>query len=639
MITKRKNLLASSSNIIRLSLRRTLQLSILLSAVEVLLQKLKIRYSWTSLTFGEGKRVRLFVTICSFALVGFTQLATAQLMAKKETFTHADTLRGSLNPNRDWWDVLRYDITVKPDFEKKTIKGEAIIIFKVIKDGQNMMQVDLQEPLIVDSVKIFYNKLHNTFITVNFKQEKNTVIITSPYSFKKGWEDFMLISYHGKPKEAIRPPWDGGWIWRKDAKGNPWMSVACQGLGASAWYPCKDYQGDEPDNGASLTMIVPDTLVAVANGRLVKSEEAMRQAGKEVERQRGNETSQISNLKSFTWEVKNPINNYLIIPSIGKYVNFIDTLMGEKGKLDLSYWVLDYNLDKAKEQFKQAKLMLRAFEYWFGPYPFYEDSYKLVESPHLGMEHQSATAYGNKFGNGYLGRDLSGSGWGLKWDYIIVHESGHEWFANNITTNDIADMWVHEGFTDYSETLFTEYYYGKEAGNDYNYGQRKGIQNDQPIIGPYGVNKEGSGDMYPKGANLIHTIRHAINNDSLFRQILRGLNKDFYHKTVTTQQVENYISKKAGINFQKTFDQYLRNIQIPQLNYVIDTAKATVSLNWSNCIDGFDMPITIMPTNKHLKVTTKSQNFKLTSEEMTWFNKSNIERQFYITTKQVTFQP
>jgi aminopeptidase N len=313
--------------------------------------------------------------------------------------------------------------------------------------------------------------------------------------------------------------------------------------------------------------------------------------------------------------------------------------MGEKGKLDLSYWVLDYNLEKAKEQFKQAKLMLRAFEYWFGPYPFYEDSYKLVESPHLGMEHQSGIAYGNKFGNGYLGRDLSGSGWGLKWDYIIIHESGHEWFANNITTNDIADMWVHEGFTDYSETLFTEYCYGKEAGNDYNYGQRKGIQNDQPIIGPYGVNKVGSGDMYPKGANLIHTIRHSINNDSLFGQILRGLNKDFYHKTVTSNLVENYISKKSGINFQKTFDQYLRNIQIPQLNYVVDTIKATVTANWTNCIAGFDMPITIIPTNKHLKITTKPKRFRFTSEELVWITKTNIERQFYINVQQLASKP
>ena len=623
MITKRKKLSASRSNTINRLLCHSLVRSVML---------------------------------CSLSLVGVNQFATAQLMEKKDVFTHADTLRGSLNPNRDWWDVLRYDITVKPDFEKKTIEGKTVITFnsKIIFDNKNKkskyefsrivlgldtikMQIDLQQPLIIDSIIVvdsllvgsMHSKMHFEGIKTSklkFETFNNIAVIIIPGShsakFNNDKSDSITIYYHGKPKEAIRPPWDGGWIWRKDANGNPWMSVACQGLGASAWYPCKDYQGDEPDNGASLTMIVPDTLVAVANGRLTSK-------------------LQTPNSKrvSYTWEVKNPINNYLIIPSIGKYVNFTDTLMGEKGKLDLSYWVLDYNLDKAKIQFKQAKLMLRAFEYWFGPYPFYEDSYKLVESPHLGMEHQSATAYGNKFGNGYLGRDLSGSGWGLKWDYIIIHESGHEWFANNITTKDIADMWVHEGFTDYSETLFTEYYYGIEAGNDYNFGQRKGIQNKETIIGPYGVNKEGSGDMYPKGANLLHTIRHAINNDSLFRQILRGLNKDFYHQTVTTQQVETYITKQSGINFSKTFNQYLRTTQIPQLAYFIDSAKATVTYSWANCIDGFDMPITIAATGKKLHPSTKNKTTKLISEELVWFNKKNIERLYYITTKQLTFQP
>ncbi len=595
--------------------------------------------------------------------------ATAQLMEKKEIFTHADTLRGSLNANRNWWDVLRYDITVKPNFEKKTIEGKTVITYRstitnnkkdkkasqkyyktIVGLDTLKMQIDLQQPLIIDSITIVdsmvvaaydyytnksrYRGTKNT--KLDFKNEGNTTTIIIPsYHFQqfKNYTDSITIYYHGKPKEAIRPPWDGGWIWRKDAKGNPWMSVAVQGLGASAWYPCKDYQGDEPDNGASLTMIVPDTLVAVANGRLVKSEKSI------VNKNDTSLTIHHSPFTSYTWEVKNPINNYLIIPSIGKYVNFTDTLMGEKGKLDLSYWVLDYNLDKAKVQFKQAKLMLRAFEYWFGPYPFYEDSYKLVESPHLGMEHQSATAYGNKFGNGYLGSDLSGSGWGLKWDYIIVHESGHEWFANNITTNDIADMWVHEGFTDYSETLFTEYYYGKEAANDYNFGLRKNIENSSTIIGPYGVNKEGSGDMYYKGANLIHTIRHAINNDSLFRQILRGLNKDFYHQTVTTQQVESYISRKSGINFQKTFDQYLRNTQIPQLDYFVDPSASTVTLNWTNCIAGFDMPITIAASGKTLKPSTKFQSIKLSSDELAWFNKKNIERLYYINTQQLFSKP
>lgn len=553
-------------------------------------------------------------------------ISFSQLMEKKLQFTHADTLRGSLNANRDWWDVTRYDIEVKPDFGSKTITGTTAITFTVVKEGQKM-QIDLQQPLIIDSIITQKVVLSNTLEAVagsplhyQFSRENDIILLDLARKYKKGEKETITLYYHGKPREAIHPPWDGGWIWKKDAQGRPWMSVACQGLGASVWYPCKDHQSDEPDNGASLTIIVPDTLVAVGNGRLIN-------------------TSKEHGLASYRWEVKNPINNYLIIPSIGKYVNFSDTLMGEKGKLDLGYWVLDYNLTKAKEQFKQAKLMLRAFEYWFGPYPFYEDSYKLVESPHLGMEHQSATAYGNQFKNGYLGRDLSGSGWGLKWDYIIVHESGHEWFANNITSKDIADMWIHEGITDYSETLFTEYYYGKEAGNDYNFGQRKGIQNETPIIGPYGVNKEGSGDMYPKGANMMHTLRHSMNNDEKFRQILRGLGKTFYHQTVTTQQVENYISKQAGFNYEKVFDQYLRTIQIPRLEYYSDKSSLTVTCRWTECVNGFNLPIAISQYPHVLPVTAKWQTFKLNKDEFKWWNTMNLERLYYITIKEVLKAP
>ena len=576
-----------------------------------------------------------------------TQISFAQLMEKKTVFTHADTLRGSLNPQRTWWDVLRYDLTVKPDFDSKTIEGKTVIEFKTVYNAVDLprdktieflrMQIDLQQPLIIDSIKkdidvLKFNSKTKTYVhdkyvskKLDFKRTENIAIVQLEWEYRlkeQGTIDSITVYYHGKPKEAIRPPWDGGWIWKKDAKGRPWMSVACQGLGASVWYPCKDHQSDEPDDGASLTIIVPDSLVAVGNGRLTNKSQLP-----------------YSKLSAYTWAVKNPINNYLIIPSIGKYVNFTDTIMGEKGKLDLSYWVMDYDLDKAKEQFKQAKLMLHAFEYWFGPYPFYEDSYKLVESPHLGMEHQSATAYGNKFMNGYLGMDLSGTGWGLKWDYIIVHESGHEWFANNITSKDIADMWVHEGITDYSETLFTEYYYGIEAGNDYNYGQRKGIYNKEPVIGFYGVNKEGSGDMYPKGANLMHTIRHSINNDELFRQILRGLNKTFYHQTVTTQQVEEYISKQAGFNYQKVFDQYLRNISIPVLEFYTDSAASSITYRWTNCVSGFNLPIAFVPSSKKIFVNAEWQTSSLKENEFTWWNIKNIERLYYIKAKQLSSKP
>lgn len=454
------------------------------------------------------------------------------------------------------------------------------------------MQIDIQQPLQVDSV-IFENS------HLSFERKHNVCMVTMPQQIHSLKSDAHYISvyYHGKPVEAVKPPWDGGWIWAKDEKGRPWMSVACQGLGSSVWYPCKDHQSDEPDEGASLTMIVPDTLVAVANGRMINKID-------------------LKNSSVYRWEVRNPINNYNLIPSIGKYESFDETYNGEDGVLNCTYWVLDYNMEKAREQFKQVRPMLQCFENWFGPYPFYEDGYQLIESPHLGMEHQSGVAYGNKFINGYLGKDQSGSGWGNQWDFIIIHESGHEWFGNNITTNDVADMWVHEGFTNYSETIYTECAFGKKAGEEYIQGVRKGIKNDKPITGFYGVNNEGSGDMYPKAANMIHTIRTIINNDSLFRQILRGLNKVFYHRMVDANEVEKYISQKAGIDFSLLFRQYLTTTKIPVVEWKIHDGK--ISARLSNCIDGLTMkmPIPVSETQSEIK-TLSTSNWTILKSDLT----------------------
>lgn len=540
-----------------------------------------------------------------FIITCFSLSVFSQTLHQQHVYTHQDTLRGTINPERSWWDVTHYAITVQPDYVAKTIKGSNTITFLAVQPGKEM-QIDLQEPMELTAASI-------SSATIPFTREGNVYHLHFQNTIQKGSTQNLELRFAGKPREAIRPPWDGGWIWKKDANGNPWMSVACQGLGASVWYPCKDHQSDEPDKGATLSMIIPDTLTGVGNGRLK------------------NKRNNNDGTTTWTWEVLNPINNYNIIPYIGKYSNFTEIFDGEKGKLDCSYWVLDYNLDKAKEQFKQAALMLKCFEHWFGPYPFYEDGYKLVESPHLGMEHQSATAYGNKYQNGYLGRDLSGSGWGLKWDFIIVHESGHEWFGNNITSKDLADMWLHEGFTNYSETLFTECQFGKEAGSDYVTGTRKNIQNDIPIIGKYGVNMEGSGDMYYKGGNMLHTIRQVINNDEKFRQILRGLNKIYYHQTVTTQQVENYISKEAGFNFSKVFDQYLRTTQIPVLEYKLD--KNQLKYHWVNCVKGFDLPIKItFKGERWIRPTEKWQTLALYPENIGEFK---VDRNFFINLKKI----
>src|SRR5689334_18868190 len=551
---------------------------------------------------------KLFLLIATYSLLN-TQ-CSSQLLNQKDKFTHQDTLRGTIGPERAWWDVLHYDIHVVPDYDAKAITGETTIQYKVVKDKySDYMQIDLQQPLKIDT--IFYDgKLYINYPQKPFYNEGNVWHVPLPRAPKNSVHSISII-YHGNPRIAKNPPWDGGWIFTKDAEGRQWMTVACQGLGASVWYPCKDHQSDEPDNGASLSITVDSSLVAVGNGRL-------------KEKKPNGATT------TWTWEVKDPINNYNIIPYIGKYVTWHEDYPGEKGKLDCDYWVLDYDLDKAKKQFTQVDDMLKCFEFWMGPYPFYEDGYKLVETPHLGMEHQSAVAYGNKFMNGYLGRDLSGSGWGKDWDYIIVHESGHEWFANNITSNDIADMWVHEGITDYTETLFVQCKSGKDAANAYTQGLRRTIRNDKPIIGPYGVNKEGSGDMYNKGNNIMHMVRQIIDNDSTFRNILRGLNETFYHKTVDSKDIENYIIKKSGKDLSKLFDQYLRTTQIPTLEYKIDGNK--LSYHWTNCISGFNMPVKLADSNQWITPGTDWKELKLTGATK---DDLKIDNNFYITVKKV----
>jgi aminopeptidase N len=498
------------------------------------------------------------------ALVGVLN-AQAQLNVQSKTYTFKDTLRGMIGPERNWWDVQHYAIYVEPDYASKSIKGKVDIRFKVKSSG-NIMQIDLQEPMELEKAYLGDSPM-------KYSRRGNAFFVTLDKNLPVGSEATLALKFSGKVQVAVRPPWDGGWIFAKDKMGRPWMSVACQGLGASVWFPCKDHQSDEPDLGATLKIQVADSLVAVGNGRLKAKHQY--EAGK----------------TSWEWEVKNPINNYNIIPYIGKYVEFSEMYEGENGKLDCTYWVLDYNLDKAKKQFNQVKPMLQAFEHWFGPYPFYEDGYKLVESPHLGMEHQSAVAYGNGYQNGYRGRDLSGSGWGLKWDFIIVHESGHEWFGNNITTNDLADMWVHEGFTNYSETIFTTYHHGREAGNAYVQGTRKLIQNDIPIIGKYGVNEEGSGDMYYKGGNLIHYVRQLFNNDDQFRLSLREMNKRFYHSTINSSDVEKFWSEKTGRDLSPLFDQYLRSTSIPTLE--IKKSKHEIFYRWADCNSNFDAPVLV----------------------------------------------
>ena len=502
------------------------------------------------------------------------------LFSDAPQFTRQDTLRGSITRERSWWDVKQYHLDIKVNPKDSTIVGSNTIKYTVL-ESYDIMQIDLQQPMVI-------TKVVQNGVDLKFSREGNAYFITMIASQKLGITAEVTVFYGGKPKVAINPPWDGGITWKKDSNGKLFIASSCQGLGASVWWPNKDHMYDEVDN-MLISVNVPGDLVNVSNGRL--------QGVKKLK----------DGTKTYNWYVSNPINNYGVNINIGDYVSFSEKYKGEKGDLDCTYYVLKDNLAKAKEQFKDVPRMLEAFEHWFGPYPFYEDSYKLVEAPYLGMEHQSSVTYGNGYKNGYRGRDLSGTGWGLKFDFIIIHESGHEWFANNITYRDIADMWIHESFTNYSESLFLEYFFGKEAGFSYVRGIRKNIANDKPIIGQYNVNSEGSGDMYYKGANMLHTLRQIVNDDDKWRNILRGLNSTFYHQTVTTKQIEDYLSKEVSQDLSAFFNQYLRDTRIPTLEYF--QKDDVLSYRWTNCVEGFDMPLKVQINGRQeiLQLTTKWQ--------------------------------
>jgi len=545
-------------------------------------------------------RMRKLIVVAIGVLVTL-QTGSRCVFAQGQEITRPEMLRGTVTPEREWWDVLHYDLKVQFFPETRRLKGSNEITFKTLKAG-NKMQIDLQPPLAITKVTHGDSQL-------TFEREGNVYWVSFEKDVPKGVEDKIEVFYEGVPTASKNPPWVGGITWGRDDLGDNFINTTCEGIGASIWWPNKDHGSDEPDRGMNITVTVPENLTAVSNGRLKKTDHDV--AGK---------------TRTFHWEVVNPINNYGVNVNIGNYVNLSEKYRGLGGALDIDYWVLPHQKDSAMKQFKEVPRMLEAFEHWFGKYPFYEDSYKLVTVSYPGMEHQSSVTYGNWFRNGYLQRDGSGTGVGFKFDFIIVHESAHEWFGNNISMKDAADMWIHEGFANYAESLFVEYYFGKKDAEDYVVGNRRLIRNDRPIIGTYGANREGSGDMYPKGGNMLHTIRHIINDDAKWLSILRGLNADFWHQTVTTQQIESYISNKAGIDLSKVFDQYLRTTKIPLLKY--QTNGKTVSFRYERVVEGFAMPIRVRINGKEVSLTPNAatQSFVF-SEEIKTFE---VDRNFYV---------
>jgi aminopeptidase N len=535
-------------------------------------------------------------TVLTSLFIIFSPLIFAQTIIKR-TQIRKETIPINTIPEYKWWNLLHYTIDITPDYNTKFIIGTNSIEFSALQRGK-VMQIELKEPMVITNI-IWRNS------SIAFKKENNVYIITFPQNVTKGKTETITVSFSGHPQVAFKPPFDNGWIWATDKKGRPWMSIACEGSGASIWLPCKQVLYDEPDRGTVISITVPDTLTAIANGRLQQKKD------------NHNGTS------TYTWKVINPINDYSIVPYIGKYVTWHESFAGIKGQLDCDYWVLDYSVDKAQKHLMQADTMLRCFEYWMGAYPFYEDGYKLIEAPMPGMEHQSAIAYGNSFENGYSGKNLSGTVWGLKWDFILVHESGHEWFGNSVTASDNGETWIHEGFTKYLESLYTEYVFGKEAAAEYTFGNWKRIKNDDAIIG------SNTSDRYYKGSAMLHMIRQII-GDSAFKGWFRELNLVFYHHTVNTGQILSQLNNYTKVDFTKIFEQYLHTTQVPILEYYFQ--DSFLNYRWSGCVEGFAMP---------LKVSLEHNKYNLIYPTTNWqklvVNDTNkvllIDRNFYVGNK------
>ncbi|SHM15875.1 Peptidase family M1 [Flavobacterium saccharophilum] len=522
--------------------------------------------------------------------------------------TKQDTLNGSITQERIWWDIQHYALSIKPDYVNKTITGKNVIEYTVIdKKHSDLMQIDLVSPLKIDSVFQKEKK-------VDFTQNQNIWYLKLPKN-QASKKNKITIYYSGKPTESIKPPWDGGLVWAKDSLNRPWISVACQYKGASLWYPCKNTMYDEPDHGASIAVTTPDTLIAISNGRLK------------------NKIKNHDGTQTYQWEVKNPISHYGISFYIGKYINISQLYQGKKGKLTMDYWVLDYNKTKAeKHMIPEVNTTMKSLERWFGAFPFYDDGFKMADAPYIGMEHQSAIAYGGgyKRGTNKKGGDISNTGWGKKTDKIIVHEMAHEWFGNNMTAADIADRWIQEGFAGLAEELVIADISGTQAGNEFMAGRFRTIENDKPIIARYGINEDGSQDNYVKGWAILHMIKSIVDNDSKYREVLQGLNRDFYHKIVTTKQIENYISLNTAIDFQYLFDQYLRTNLVPVLEYQIKDNQ--LLYRYSNCNDNFAMPIKTNLTKDiwiYPTTTWKSMDVKKLLPDDTL----KIDINFYITTR------
>ncbi len=553
------------------------------------------------------RKKMLLRLILSCALAGLCGLSL-QAQPGERTFTRADTLRGMLTPLRSCYDVRFYHLSIKVDTTTRAIAGFNTIRFSVVNDF-DLMQLDLFENMTIEKI-VFDGQTD-----VRFERELTAVYVHFPRQLKRKAVHEITIHYSGVPMEARRPPWAGGFTWARDGEGNPWVAVTCQGTGASLWWPNKDHQSDEPDS-MLISVTVPSNLMNISNGRLRQKQDL------------GNGWTR------YDWFVSYPINNYNVTLNIGKFAHFGDVYVNGKDTLTLDYYVLPENLEKAQRQFAQVKPMMQCFEKYFGPYPFIRDGYKLIEAPHTGMEHQSAVAYGNHYIQGYRGN--ASSEVGLMFDFIIVHETAHEWWGNSVTSNDIADMWIHESFGAYAEAVYVECLFGYDKAMSYVNGKKPNVLNDRPIMGTYGVHHRGSGDMYDKGQLVLNTLRHAINNDSLWWDILRTIQQRFKYKSIDGDDIFKLVNGKTRQDWGYFFEQYLKRTNPPTLEVEVTKKGPAVTLRyrWRAEVEDFRMPI---------KVTSEEGVYIFITPTTTWQTmrvdklapeKFRVaEDQFYVNTK------
>jgi aminopeptidase N len=509
------------------------------------------------------------IVIFFLALVS-ASFSTSQNKPETRSFSHADSLRGFLSPARKCYDVRYYHLDVRIDPGARTISGSTLIVFDAVSTF-GTMQVDLFANLAIDTIFLDDNPGPQ-----KFTRDSNAFYISFPVPLQSGTHHAVRIAYSGHPITATNPPWDGGFSWSDDSAGNPGVAVTCQGTGASCWWPNKDHQSDEPDS-MLISVTVPDTLTDISNGRL----RSVMPAG--------------AGWKRWDWFVSYPINNYDVTVNIGKFSHFSDIyLSGGKDTLTLDYYILPAQIDNARRQFRQVPVMMKAFEKYFGPYPFIRDGYKLIECSHTGMEHQSAVAYGNRYLRGYRG--YASSAVGLDFDFIIIHESAHEWWGNSVTAADIADMWIHESFGAYAEALYVEATEGRDASLTYINAKRQNVRNTSPIAGVYNVQNEGSGDMYDKGQLVLNTLRSVVANDTLWFSILRGIQSTFAYRTVGYDDIVRYMETRTGLTLQPFFSQYIRNTKLPRLDLVVSQKGKITSIRyrWKADVDSFAMPVGIV---------------------------------------------